>query len=150
MAVMRELTERWHTLQAAVEKTSEPALSRIISSPLARPMSTGACAAAADYLTLLCMSCPELYSLPVMDDRCRRASAKAIVGIFGSVGLGFFADLDYPLIADAALVLLAMGAWHLVTSVQLRCVRRSISQLVRPCASDVLDPESLSHRHDHA
>lgn len=132
LAVMRELADRWHALQAALEKTSEPALTRIVSSPLARPMFTEACAVAEDYLTLLCTSCPQLYSLPVMDDRCRRGSAKAIVGILGSVGLGFFADLDYPLIADAAVVLLAMGAWHLLTSVQLRCVRRLISQLVRP------------------
>jgi hypothetical protein len=146
-AAMQGLMKRWQTLQAAVEKTSGPPLTRIVSSSLLRPTSAETSAAAADYLTLLSTSCPELYTPRVMDERCRRGSAKAIAGLGGSIGLGFFASLGYSLIADAAVVLFAMGAWHLMTSLQLRCVRRLISQLAYlNASSDALDPESLSRR----
>ena len=146
-AAMHGLMERWQTLQAVVAKTSGSPLTRIVSSSLMRPVSAETSAAAADYVALLSTSCPELYSLHVVDERCRRGSAKAIAGIGGSIGLGFFASLGYSLIADAALVLFAMGAWHLITSLQLRCVRRLIAQLAHPnVCSGVLDPESLSRR----
>jgi len=135
LAAMQGLAERWQTLLAAVAKARGAPLARMFSSPLSRPMSAEACAAAADYLTLLRTLCPELYSTRVIGERCRRGCVKAIAGVGGSIGLGFFASPDQPLIADAAIVLFAMAAWHLVTSVQLHRVRRLMSQLACPNAS---------------
>ncbi len=45
--------------------------------------------------------------------------------------LGMLAGAAYPLAAEVAVVLFTMGAWHLATFLQLRCVRKLISQLVR-------------------
>jgi hypothetical protein len=94
-------------------------------------MSAETCAAVADYLTLLCTSFPELYSLPVLRERCRRAGAQAIAGLGGAMTFGSLASPDYPLSADIAVVLFTMGAWGLITFVQLRCVQGLVSQLVR-------------------
>jgi hypothetical protein len=110
-------------------KSSGPLWTRIVSSPLLRPMCAETCAAAADYLTLLSASCPELYALHVLRERCRRACAQTIAGLGGSMVLGSLADPAYPLTADVALALFAIGGWHLITFSQLRRVRKLISQL---------------------
>jgi len=87
--------------------------------------------AAAEYLVVLCASCPELYSTPVVSERCRRASALAIAGFGGALALGSLTHLVQPLISDVALVLFVMGAWHLLTFLQLRSVRKLLAQHVR-------------------
>lgn len=131
LAATRELAERWQTLHVAAAKTSGPLLTKIVSSSLLRPMSAETCAAAADYLTSLSTWCPERYSLRAVRDRCRRACALTIAGIGGSMVFGALAAPAYPLTADVAVVLFAMGAWHLTTFVQLCSVRKLISQLAR-------------------
>jgi hypothetical protein len=130
LAVMQVLAKGWQTLDAAAAKTSRPLLTRTGSISSLRPMSADTCAAVADYLTLLCASFPELYSLRVLRERCRRAGAQAIAGLGGAMTFDALAG-DYPLTADIAVVLFAMGAWGLMTFVQLRCVRELVSQLVR-------------------
>jgi hypothetical protein len=127
---MQVLAKGWQTLDAAAAKTSRPLLTRTGSISSLRPMSADTCAAVADYLTLLCASFPELYSLRVLRERCRRAGAQAIAGLGGAMTFDALAG-DYPLTADIAVVLFAMGAWGLMTFVQLRCVRELVSQLVR-------------------
>jgi hypothetical protein len=128
---MRVLAKGWQTLDAAAAKTSRPLLTRTGSISSLRPMSAETCAAVADYLTLLCTSFPELYSLPVLRERCRRAGAQAIAGLGGAMTFGSLAGPDYPLSADIAVVLFTMGTWGLITFVQLRCVQELVSQLVR-------------------
>ena len=123
------LQERWRAVQAAAAKSSGPFLSRVVSSPLPRSMSTETRAAAAEYLILLSTACPELYSLQAMDERCRRAGARAIAGVGGSIVFGYLAGSSDLLVADVAVVLLAMGAWHLVTLLQLRSVRKLLARL---------------------
>jgi len=135
LAAMQGLAERWQTLQSAVAKARGSPLPGMLFSPILRPMPAEACAAATDYLKLLRTLCPELYSPRVIDERCRGGCIKAIAGVGGSILLGFFASPDQPLIKDAVLVLFAMGAWHLATSVQLHRVRRLMSQLAHPNAS---------------
>ena len=75
--------------------------------------------------------CPKLYSYRVMEERCRRAGARAIAGVGGSIVFGFLASPSIPLTGDVALVLFAMGGWNLVTHLQLRSVRRLIAHLTR-------------------
>jgi hypothetical protein len=129
LTAMQGLAERWQTLQAVAAKSSGPLWTRIVSSPLLRAMSVETRAAATDYLTLLSASCPELYSPPVLRERCRRACAQTFAGLGGSMVLGSLAGPAYPLTADVALALFAIGGWHLITFLQLRCVRKLISQL---------------------
>jgi hypothetical protein len=131
IAAMQGLRERWQKVQAAAAKSPYPLLTRIASSPLLRPMSAETCAAAADYLTWMSTSCPELYSPPVLRERCRRACTQAVAGLGGSILLGSLGSPSPQLFADAALALLAMGAWHMMTFLQLRCVHKLISQLGR-------------------
>lgn len=131
LAATQGLMKRWQTVQAAAAKTAAPHLTPIVSSPLLRPMSAETCAATAEYLTLLSASCPELYSLHAVRERCRRASAQAIAGFGGSLLLGALAGPANQLTADLAVVLLVMGAWNLTTFVQLRSVRKLISQSAR-------------------
>jgi hypothetical protein len=129
LAAMPGLTERWQKVQAASVKTSGPLLTRLVSSSLLRPMSAETCAAAADFLTLLSTSCPELYSLHVVGERCRRACAQSLAGLGGSMVLGALAGTGFPLIGDVAVVLFAMGVWYLMTFLQLRGVRKLLSHL---------------------
>jgi hypothetical protein len=147
LAAMQGLGARWQALQTTAANSSDSLLARITSSPLSRRTSADICAAAANFLTFMSTSCPELYSLHAMGERCRRGSAKAIAGIGGSIGLGLLASSGYSLIEDAAVVLFAMGTWHLWTSIQLRCVRRLMLQLTDPhVSSREPDAESLSVR----
>jgi hypothetical protein len=129
LTAMERLNERWQAVQTAAAKTSDPLLTRFVSSPLLRSMSAETRAAAAEYLIVLSTACPDLYSLQVIDERCRRAGARAIAGVGGSIVFGSLADLSYPLIADAAVVLFAMGAWNLITLLQLRSVRKLLAGL---------------------
>src|SRR5450631_939499 len=131
LTVMKGLAERWQALQAAAETTSDPLLTRLFSSPHSRSMSAETRAAAAEYLIFLSTSCPELYSLHVVDERCRRAGAQAIAGVGGSMVFGYLAGPAHPLTADVAVVVFVMGVWHLITFLQLRCVRKFIAQLAR-------------------
>jgi hypothetical protein len=129
LTAMQGLAERWRTLQSVAAKSSGLHWTRIASSPLLRPMSAETCAAAADYLTLLSASCPELYSPHVLRERCRRACVQTIAGLGGSTVLGSLAGPAYPLTADVAVVLFAIGGWHLITFLQLRRVRKLILRL---------------------
>ena len=131
LAAMEGLTERWQALQVAAAKTSQPLLTRVVSSPLLRSMSAETRAVAAEYVIFLSTACPELYSLHVVDERCRRAGAQAIAGLGGSMVFGYFANPSHPRTADVAVVLFVMGAWHLLTLLQLRCVRKLIAHLAR-------------------
>jgi hypothetical protein len=131
LAVVRVLTIGWQTLDAAAAKTSRPLWTRTGSTSSLRPMSAETCAAVADYLTLLCTSFPELYSLPVLRERCCRAAAQALAGLGGAMTFGSLAGPNSPLCTDIAVVLFAMGAWGLMTFVQLRCVQALVSQLAR-------------------
>lgn len=131
LAAMPGLTERWQRLQVVAAETSGPLWTRLVSSPLLRPMSAETCAAAAEYLTFLCTSCPELYSLHVVGERCRRARVQAFVGLGGSLLVGSLAGPTNSLAADVAVVLLVMGAWYLTTFFQLRSVRKLVSRLAR-------------------
>ncbi len=45
--------------------------------------------------------------------------------------LGYLAGPGHALTTDVALVLFVMGAWHLITFLQLRCVRKLIAHLAR-------------------
>jgi hypothetical protein len=130
LAVMRVLAKGWQTLDAAAAKTSRPHWTRTGSVSSLRPMSAETCAAVADYLTLLCTSFPELYSLPVLRERCRRAGAQALAGLGGAIMFDALAGPDSPLLADIAVVLFTMGAWGLIAFVQLRCVQQLVSQFV--------------------
>jgi ammonia channel protein AmtB len=94
-------------------------------------MSAETRAAAAEYLIFLSTSCPELYSMHVLDERCRRAGAHTIAGVGGSLVFGCLADPAYPLTTDVAAVLFVMGAWNLIAFLQLRCVRKLTAQLPR-------------------
>jgi hypothetical protein len=112
-------------------KPSTPPLTRFFSSPRSRSVSTETRAAADEYLAFLSMSCPELYSLHVVDERCRRAGGQAIAGTVGSMVFGYVGRPAYRLTAGIAVVLFVMGAWHLITFLQLRCVRKLIAHLAR-------------------
>ena len=129
LEAMEGLNERWQAIQAAAARTSDPYLARLVSSPLVRAVSAETRAAAAEYLIHLSAACPELYSLQAMDERCRRAGGLAIAGTGGSMVFGYLADPSIPLVADAAIVLFAMGAWHLITFLQLRSVRKLLVRL---------------------
>ena len=127
----QELAERWRALQAVAAKPSAPNLTRTGLGSSLRGVSAETHAATAEYLDVLCASCPELYSTHVVSERCRHASALAIAGFGGTLALGSLTHLVQPLISDVVLVLLLMGAWHLLTFLQLRSVRRLLAQHVR-------------------
>jgi len=131
LAAMQELAERWRALQAVAARTPRPTLARISLGSSLRRVSAETHAAAAEYLEVLCGACPDLYAPHVLGHRCRHASALALAGFSGALALGSLTDPAYPLIADAALVLFVMGVWHLLTFLQLRSVRKLMSQRAR-------------------
>lgn len=129
LAAMEGLNERWQVVQLTAAKMPDPLLARFVSSPLVRSVSAQTRAAAAEYMIHLSAACPELYSLQAMDERCRRAGARAIAGLVGAMVFGYLAAPPDPLIADVAVVLFAMGAWHMLTLLQLRSVRKLLAHL---------------------
>jgi hypothetical protein len=130
-ATLRELLDRWRVFQSSLRADQSWRRNLSVILPLATPLSKASETAIADFVDQLIACCPDLYSEPALRSRCLNGCATFIASAAAGAVLGGLAPSDNSIIGDAALVLLVIACWSLVTTIQLWRTHRLVGPMVQ-------------------
>jgi hypothetical protein len=123
------LAARWRAVQSSIrtDRSSRFNLSMVV--PLTTPLSKHSEMAVVEFVDRLIASCPGLYGERALRNRWQSAYARFIISATFVAILAALAPLSVPIVRDAALVLLVMAGWSLVTTLQLWRSYRLVKQI---------------------
>jgi hypothetical protein len=123
------LAERWHTVQSSIRADRSSRLYLSVMVPLTTPLSKDSETAVVAFVDRLIASCPGLYGARTLRSRWQRACTRFIASATFVAILAALAPPSVPIVRDAALVLLVMAGWSLVTTIQLWRSHRIVEQI---------------------
>jgi hypothetical protein len=123
------LAERWRAVQSSIRADRSSRLYLSVMVPLTTPLSKNSEMAVVAFVDQLIASCPGLYGERTLRSRWQSACARFITSATFVALLAVLAPTFVPIVRDAALVLLVMAGWSLVTTIQLWRSHRLVDQI---------------------
>jgi hypothetical protein len=113
------LAERWRTVQSSIRADRSSRLYLSVMVPLISPLSKDSEMAVVEFVHRLNACYPGVYGEPALRNRWRSACARFVTSATFVAILAALVPPSVPIVGGAALVLLAMAGWSLVTTIQL-------------------------------
>ena len=129
-ATLRELLGRWRVFQSSLRADRSWRLNLSAIVPLTT-LSKASETAIAEFVDQLTARCPDLYGEPALRSRYLNRCATFVASAAAGAVLAGLAPFDNSIIGDAALVLLVIACWSLITTIQLWRTHRLVGRIVQ-------------------
>jgi hypothetical protein len=144
-ATLRANARRWSAVEAAYYAERGSSLS-VLLAPSAAALPRASATALTDFVRHLVAEAPARYAPAALRSRFRQRFAQAAIG-FGAGALLCAGGAEaHSLLADAGLAMLVMGAWSVVTAVQLWRAFRVVDEIVHHADPSQLPVSAQSAR----
>jgi hypothetical protein len=130
-ATLRDLLGRWRVFQSSLRVDRSWGLNLSAIVPLTTPLSKASETAIAEFVDQLTARCPDLYTEPALRTRYLNRCATFFASAAAGAVLGGLTPSDNSIIGDAALVLLVIACWSLITTIQLWHTHRLVGRIVQ-------------------